>query len=399
MSEENLHKGKHPDPKRKRPERVEIPLNTSRANAVSEDETYSSLRADNRVVMRHNIALNLESFAAATEEFTPRPGRDYTALKTVRPSFFSVVVPNYNGRRHLSTLFNALKAQTFGDFEVIFADDASRDDSVSFVEQSYAHDLDLRIMVNRQNLGFVASVNAAADAARGRVLVLLNNDTEPEPAWLAELAKAICTHPDAAIIASKLLLFDKRDSLHTAGDTLGRDGIPRNRGVWEKDNGQYDAATEIFSGCGGAVAIRREVWQALGGFDEDFWMYLEDVDFAFRAQLSGWRALLAPTARVYHKLSSSGGDDLSSYYVGRNTIWVIVKNMPTSLLARYLPQILGAQVNIALDALRNLRGTAARQRLRGQLAGLSGIPAQWRKRRLIQQRRWVEDTTIEKRLG
>jgi GT2 family glycosyltransferase len=400
MSEENQRKGKkHPDPNRKKPERVEIPLNASRANAVGEDETYSSLRADNRVVMRHNIALNLESFAAATEEFTPRPGRDYTALKTVRPPFFSVVVPNYNGRRHLATLFDALKAQTFGDFEVIFADDASRDDSVSFVEQGYARLLNLRITVNRQNLGFVASVNAAADAARGRVLVLLNNDTEPDPAWLAELAKSICTHPDAAIIASKLLLFDKRDSLHTAGDTLGRDGIPRNRGVWEKDYGQYDAAIEIFSGCGGAVAIRREVWQALGGFDEDLWMYLEDVDFAFRAQLSGWKALLAPDARVYHKVSGSGGDDLSSYYVGRNTIWMLVKNMPASLLLRYLPQILSAQVTIALDALRNLSGYAARQRLHGQLAGLVGIPAQWRKRRLIQQRRWVEDAKIEDRLA
>ncbi|MBX3001739.1 MAG: glycosyltransferase family 2 protein [Caldilineaceae bacterium] len=398
MSEENPRKAKHPDPKRKKSERVEIPLNASRANAVGEDETYNALRVDNRVVMRNSIALNLDSFNAATEEFAPRPGRAYAALKTVRPPFFSVVIPNYNGRRHLSTLFDALKSQTLGDFEVIFADDASSDDSVSFVEQNYAHHLDLRVMVNRQNLGFVASVNAAADAARGRILVLLNSDTEPEPTWLAELAKAVCAHPDAAIIASKLLLFDKRDSLHTAGDLLGKDGLPRNRGVWEKDRGQYDAAIDIFSGCGGAVAIRRHVWQALGGFDEEFWMYLEDVDFAFRAQLSGWQAILAPGARVYHKVSGSGGDDLSSYYVGRNTIWMLVKNMPTALLLRYLPQILGAQVNIARDALRHLSGYAARQRLRGQLAGLAGIPAQWRKRRLIQQRRWRQDAEIEQRL-
>lgn len=398
MSEENPRKGKHPDPRQKRTARVEIPLNASRANAVGEDETYGALRADNRVVMRHNIALNLDSFAAATDEFAPRPTRAYPSLKSVRPPFFSVVVPNHNGRRHLATLFNALKAQRFDDFEVIFADDASRDDSVAFVEQTYAGDLDLRILVNRQNRGFVASVNAAADAARGRILVLLNNDTEPDPAWLAELAKTICAHPDAAIVASKLLLFDQRDCLHTTGDMLGKDGIPRNRGVWQTDHGQFDADTEIFSGCGGAMAIRRDVWQALGGFDEEFWMYLEDVDLSFRARLSGWRAILAPSARVYHKLSSSGGDNLASYYVGRNTIWMLVKNMPTSLLLRHLPQILGAQARIALDALCNLRGYAARQRLLGQLAGLAGIPAQWRKRRLIQQRRWSDDAQIAERL-
>ncbi|MEZ4638305.1 MAG: glycosyltransferase family 2 protein [Caldilineaceae bacterium] len=398
MSDENKRIGKHPDPRARKGERIEIPLNASRTNAVVEDETYGALRADNRVVMRHNIALNLDSFVAATDEFTPRPERRQAALKQVRPPFFSVIIPNFNGRAHLSALFDALCAQTFDDFEVIFFDDASSDDSVTFVEDKYAQRLDLRVIVNRQNVGFVAGVNAAADAARGRLFVLLNNDTEPAPEWMAELARAVCTHPDAAMIASKLLLFDDRNRLHTSGDTLGVDGIPRNRGVWEEDRGQFDLSTDVFGGCGGAVAIRREVWQALGGFDESFWMYLEDADFAFRAQLSGWRAVFAPQARVYHKVSSSGGDTLSSYYVGRNTIWMIAKNMPLGLLWRNLPQVVGAQIQIAVDALRNVRGEAAQQRLRGQLAGVAGLPAQLRKRALIQHRRWADDETIASRL-
>lgn len=396
MSEEN--KRKHPDPRAKKGDRSEIPLNASRTNAVVEDETYGALRADNRVVMRHNIALNLESFAASTETFAPRPDRLFPELKRVRPPFFSVIVPNFNGRRHLATLFDALCAQTFDDFEVIFIDDASRDDSVAYVEQNYGQRLDLRVIVNRENMGFVSSVNAAADAARGRLLVLLNNDTEPAPDWTVELARAVCAHPDAAMIASKLLLFDERNRLHTSGDTLGLDGIPRNRGVWEEDRGQYDHAIDVFGGCGGAVAIRRDVWQSLGGFDESFWMYLEDADFAFRAQLSGWRAVFAPQAKVYHKVSSSGGDDLSSYYVGRNTIWMIAKNMPSALLWRNLPRVVKAQLQIAVDALHSIRGKAAQQRLRGQLAGLVGLPAQLRKRTLIQRRRWADDDTLASRL-
>jgi GT2 family glycosyltransferase len=319
-------------------------------------------------------------------------------LQPVRPPFFSVIIPNFNGRRHLETLFDALAAQNFGDFEVIFADDGSSDESVAFVEANYANRMNLRLLVNRQNLGFVPNVNAAADAAHGRVLVLLNNDTEPEREWLAELALAVCENPHAAMVASKLLLFDKRDILHTAGDLLGSDGIPVNRGAWEKDNGQYDTRTEIFGGCGGAVAIRKEVWQALGGFDEAFWMYMEDMDFAFRAQLSGWKAVFAPRARVYHKVSSSGGDELASFYVGRNTLWIVAKNMPGALLLRHLPQIVAGQCRIALDALRNWRGQAARNRLRGQLAGILTLPSQLRKRRLIQQRRWTQDDEITERL-
>ena len=214
--------------------------------------------------------------------------------------------------------------------------------------------------------------------------MLLNNDTEPEPAWLAHLAQTVCADPQTAIVASKMLLFDQRDKLHTTGDLMGADGIPRNRGVWEADRGQYDQRSEIFSGSGGGSAYRKDVWQLLGGFDEDFWMYLEDVDYAFRAQLIGWHAVFAPQARLYHHLSATGGGVLASYYVGRNTIWNIAKNMPDGLLLRKLPGIVTAQLRITLDALRNIRGAAARARLRGQLAGLVGLPRQLGKRRLIQ---------------
>ncbi len=195
-----------------------------------------------------------------------------------------------------------------------------------------------------------------------------------------------------------MLLFDERTRIHTTGDMMGANGLPRNRGVWELDQGQFDAETDVFSGCGGATAYRRDVWQALGGFDEDFWMYLEDVDLSFRARLMGWQVVLAPDARVYHHLSASGGDTLSSYYVGRNTIWMLAKNMPDALLRENLWAIVSAQVGIAVDALRNFRGEAARRRLAGQLAGLLRLPDQLAKRRLIQSRRLASDSDIRQQL-
>ncbi len=367
----------------------------SGANPIVSDETYGELREANRVVMRNQIALNLDSFRAAPADFTPRPERSYPPLREAETPFFSIIIPNYNGEGLLPAVLDALAAQTFGDFETIVVDDASSDDSVALVERDYPH---VRLLVNRRNLGFVRSCNLAADAASGRVLVLLNSDTEPEPAWLAELARAVCANPQAAMIASKLLLHDRRDTLHTAGDTLGVDGIPRNRGVWQQDRGQYDAAGEPFGACGGAAAYRREVWEALGGFDEDFWMYLEDADYAFRAQLMGRGAAFAPQARVYHRLSASGGDTFASYYVGRNTLWNIAKNMPAALLAANAKTMIAAQGRIAWDALRNLRGAAARARLRGQLAGLLGLPAMLGKRRLIQARRRADDAALARKL-
>ncbi len=367
-----------------------------RPNPVAADETYSALRDDNRVVMRHQIALNIDNFRPAADDFVARPEQTFAELQQAVTPFMSVIIPTCNGQRFLPDVLDALAKQTFSDFETIVIDDASIDDSVTLIERDYPK---VRLIVNRRNIGFVASCNTAVDASDGRIVVLLNNDTEPEPTWLAELALGFCTNPHAAAITSKMLLFDERQRLHTTGDMLGMDGLPRNRGVWEVDQGQFDDQTEVFSGCGGATAYRREVWKALDGFDEDFWMYLEDVDLGFRARLMGWQTVLAPNARVYHHLSASGGDTLSSYYVGRNTIWMLAKNMPDALLRENLSAMIGAQVAIALDAVRNFRGEAARNRLYGQLAGLLGLPAQLAKRRLIQSRRLVSDSEVRQQIG
>jgi GT2 family glycosyltransferase len=376
-------------------ERLAQGVQGANQNPLVTDETYGGLREENRVVMRHQIALNIDSFRAAPEDFAARTEQGYAPLHPAPAPFFSVIIPNYNGQRFLGVLLDALFAQNWQDFEIILADDASGDDSVAFVEAKYPG---VRLLVNRDNQGFTRTCNTAVDAARGRLIVLLNNDTQPEPTWLAELAKAVCANPQAAIFASKILLFNERTKLHTAGDLMGVDGVPRNRGVWEEDHGQYDQATQVFGGCGGAALFRKEVWQALGGFDDDFWMYMEDADFAFRVQLSGWQTVFVPTARVYHHLSATGGGVLASYYVGRNTIWLIAKNMPTHLLLRHLPQIVKAQVEVAVDALRHWRGEAARARLAGQLAGLWGLPRQLQKRRLIQGRRRLTDEALAQRL-
>lgn len=308
--------------------------------------------------------------------------------------FVSVIIPNYNGRRFLATCLEALRRQTYPRerMEVILVDDASTDDSVSFVR---AHFPEVRVLQLERNSGLAAACNRGAAIAQGHVLALLNNDTEVEPQWVEALVEALAAHPWAGAAASKLLLFDRRHILHSAGDLMGVDGIPRNRGVWEEDHGQYDDRRVVFGGCGGAVAYRRDVWDQLGGFDEDLFMYLEDVDLAWRMQLVGWGTVFAAEARVYHHLSATGGGPLASFYTGRNTIWVIAKDMPGPLIRRYWRHILQAQLRIAREALRAWRGPASRARLRGQIAGLLGLPRILPKRRRVQATRRVPIETLD----
>lgn len=296
-----------------------------------------------------------------------------------------VIVPNYNGLTHLAICFDALRRQTrHADMRVVMVDDASTDDSVAFVRANYP---EVHVIVMPQNGGFVASCNAAIAVSTADFVVLLNNDTEVVPTWLAELIGALEQHPAYDIAASKLMLFDRRDVIHSAGDFYRVDGIPGNRGVWQHDASQYQDQVEVFGACAGASAYRRRVIDQLSVdgcfFDPDLIMYCEDVDLNLRARLHGLRTVFVPTAIVYHRLSATGGGVLASYYCGRNFALVWLKNMPDALLRRYIGVMIWRQLALMLDGVRHIRGQAARARLRGQWHMLGQIVHFWHKRRNI----------------
>jgi len=303
----------------------------------------------------------------------------------------SVVIPNWNGAHHLPACLEALRAQTCSDLEVILVDNASTDGSVALVAERYP---EVRLLVLGRNLGLTGGNNAGFRAARGDILISLNNDTQADPRFVEALVTALQAHPEAGMAAAKIRLFDRRDVIHSAGDGYGADGIPFNRGVWQRDEGQFDEPGWIFGGCGGAVAYRRAMLDDVGLFDESFFMYCEDVDLNWRAQLAGWPCWYTPQAVVYHKLSATGGGPLASFYTGRNTLWVIAKNYPGTLLRTYWPHIVRAQWAVSREALRAWRGAAARARLRGQIAGFLGWPRMLKKRRAIQAARRVSDDYI-----
>lgn len=177
----------------------------------------------------------------------------------------SVIIPNWNGAAHLPTCLEALRRQTYPHREILVVDNGSTDGSLSLL----ARYPEVRVLALGRNRGFAGAVNAGIRAARGEILVLLNNDTEAAPTWLEALAAAFARHPDAGLLASKILLFDRREVFHSAGDYYRVDGIPGNRGVWEPDVGQYDREEEVFSACGAAAAYRRALLEDIGLFDED----------------------------------------------------------------------------------------------------------------------------------
>jgi GT2 family glycosyltransferase len=303
----------------------------------------------------------------------------------------SIIIPHFNGRHHLSDCLDSLRQQTCLEFEIILVDNSSNDGSQAFVRAQYP---EVTLIELGENRGFTGACNAGWAASQGQTIILLNNDTAVHPHWLSEIIRAFDAHPQVGSIASKMLLFDSRDHIHTVGDYYRVDGIPGNRGVWQKDEGQYDQNAYVFSACGGAAAYRRQVLETVGFLDDDFFFSCEDVDLGWRINLAGWQVLYLPTAVVYHKLKATGGSVTGSYYDGRNFLYLIWKNIPSSLLRRYWKNMLMAQLHITRDALRAWRGEAARARLRGQLAGLWGIFKMWPKRQQVHAIRRIDDDSL-----
>ncbi len=313
----------------------------------------------------------------------------------------SVIVSTYNGLRYLIPCLRALQEQTFRGFHIVVVDDGSNDGTRDVVRRDFPG---VGIVRFPRNGGLARAHNAAIAASDAEYVVLLNNDTEPEPHWLERLVAAADARPDAWAVACKLRLWDRHAVLHAAGDGFGADGIARNLGVWECDDGRWDDGRWLWGPQGGAALYRRAALRALssdtGGapFDESFFMYCEDVDLNWRARLAGYPTAFAPDAIVYHHLSATGGGSLAAYYVGRNTLAVLVKDVPATILRRHWRAIVRAQLRIVGQSLRHCREPAARARVCGQLAIVPMVPALLRVRAVVQSRRAIAEAALERDL-
>ncbi|OPX70058.1 MAG: Glycosyltransferase AglE [Methanoregulaceae archaeon PtaB.Bin056] len=255
----------------------------------------------------------------------------------------SVVIVNYNGERFLEECLDSLRAQAYTDFEVILVDNHSSDRSIEIVGQGYP---EVNLIRNTSNAGFARGTNDGIRASRGRFILTLNNDTRLDPNFIGEILRPQLSDGKVGICASKMLYPDGR--INSAGTCISRSGAAWDRGISEPDSGQYDKAEEVFGACAGAALYRKEMLDEIGLFDEDFFMYIEDVDLSFRARLAGWRCMYVPGAVAYHHHggTSGVGSDTAVYYGNRNVIWVAFKNFPPGLLLVSLPWIIGRTLGV-----------------------------------------------------
>ena len=251
------------------------------------------------------------------------------------PAAISVVVVTHNGRHWLGACLEAVRSQGELAIEIILVDNASSDGSVEFVRHHFP---EVRVVTLDSNRGFAVATNVGCREAHGRYLVLLNNDTEVLPGFLRALRSTLELSTWADMAAARIVYLHDPELIDSAGD-----GYTRWGGAYKRLHGQAstlaDDSTEVFGICGAACMIRRNVFESVGGFDDDFFMVHEDVDFSYRAQLLGHRIVYVPEAVVRHGGSSTLGRSSRTavYYGQRNLEWVYAKNTPWPLFVRSLP--------------------------------------------------------------
>lgn len=254
----------------------------------------------------------------------------------------SVVIPNYNGAAWLPGCLDALAAQTFADYKILLVDNGSTDHSVPLLRESYAH---VQLIALKRNIGFAAAVNLGIRAAPSQYVALLNTDTVAKPDWLAALVRALDQSPAATgAVASKMLSLDDPGRIDDAGDVLSWTGAAEKLGHGEPAQ-KFSRRDEVFSVCAGAALYRRSFLEAVQGFDERFFAYLEDVDLGLRGRLLGYHYVFEPSAQVLHK-GHGTGLPRADYVrlMTRNRLMLFAKNLPLSLLLKHLPQLLYGQL-------------------------------------------------------
>ncbi len=305
-----------------------------------------------------------------------------------RPARASIIVVAYNSRSYLDRCLRSLIDDAGFTEQIILVDNASTDGSADAVEQAFPEVLVVRSPVN---LGYGGGCNFGARYAAGRDLAFLNPDTVVEPGWLESLLAALDADPQAGLATPKILLLNNAARINTCGNDVHCSGLTLCRGMgMERD--ELTTAGAVSAVSGAAFVIRRDLFEQLNGFDESFFMYMEDTDLSWRASLLRYRCVYVPDAIVYHDYALRFGPR-KTYYQERNRYLMLVKVLRWRTLIVLMPALILAEIITWGFVL-----VRERRRLANKLRAYAWLAAHWREvteqRRQTQSRRRASDRAI-----
>jgi len=319
----------------------------------------------------------------------PRP------IKKFKEKLVSIVVLNFNGKKYLPNCLSSISRLSYKNLEVIFVDNGSTDGSVEYVSKNFPR---VRIIRNERNLGFAEGNNVGIKNSSGEIIALISNDVYVDPNWLNEHLKILNSSEKIGVTASKMLMHRSPKMINSAGGMMDIYGFGRDRGFGEMDQGQFEKIEETFYSCGGAMVIKAKILKEMGYFDPVYFIFHEDTDLCWRARLMGYKVIYIPSAIVYHEFGGTIRrlSPLRVFLTERNRLVTLIKNLG---LRKLIPALWGY---LALELSKMVFFTIIRQVritfsiLNALLWNVLNIRNTWKKRQIVQRKRKVDDTTIEK---
>ena len=312
----------------------------------------------------------------------------------------SINIVNWNGLHFLGECIESIKLQTYKNIELMIIDNNSSDGSVDFLNAKYP---EIKLLINTHNEGFSRAHNQAIKMSCGEYIIPLNFDIILAPSFVEEIVKAIESSPKIGIVSGKLYALTNGSEINIIDSTgITMSGMfSSDRGQGEPDSHKYDKMEYVFGASGAAPLFRREMLEdiSLHGeyFDEDFYIYVEDVDLCWRAQLFGWKAVYTPLAIAYHHRGATRKSDsemkLNYLIIGyRNRYWAIIKNALLSDLIRNILLVILVEMEFYANNIMQRNWFV----FKIPFIALKGIPRMLRKRIVIQKKRSISADYMEK---
>ncbi len=302
-----------------------------------------------------------------------------------------VVIPNYNGADSIRKCLTSLREQTYPHLRTVVVDNASSDNSPEIIRKEFP---EMHLICNKVNTGWGEACNTGMQAEASDYVLVLNNDAYLAPECVEQMTAALESHPDYMACACRILLWEEPDKTEVAGLSIYRDGSSCGRGRLAPAD-RYGKREEVFAASGCCALYRRDVFETLGGFDSDFFMYCDDSDMGWRIQLAGGKCIYEPEAIAYHGHSRAAGSysPLKAYHVERNRLLITFKHFPVWLLLQaFFFSVYRYAFQVYL-ARRNKAGALARFRqkhtwlsglnilMRAHWDAFALLPRMWSKRR------------------
>lgn len=315
----------------------------------------------------------------------------------------SVIILNWNGLKNTIGCLESLKKIKYPNYEIIVVDNGSKGNEAGILEEKYKGYI--RLIRNKENLGFAEGNNKGIKLAWGQYIFILNNDTKVDRNCIERLVEVAERNSQIGMVAPKIMSLRNQKLIDSVGINIYFDGMSRGKGRMEIDKGQYSQIEEVLLPSGCAALYRKKMLDEIDLFDQDFFAYCEDTDLGLRGRLAGWKAVLVPSAVVYHYYSGTVGEysNFKAFLVERNHFWVALKNFPLFLLF-LLPFYTIWRYFFLIWGILTQRGPGSKFQfsklklvsilIKAYISALKGMPQILRKRKLILKNKKLTDKEI-----